>query len=279
MDIFMLQQQLELIQKNGYTQMQQINLNELSLHMLKHIGSTDSYLREQLIYEGFSHLILNHHLSTAQLEKLLTNSLEDTYLLNDISNPNTDSVFTRSYSALLIALILHADRTKTFLKKETIEQITRKLIDYMNREVDFRGYVPQKGWAHNIAHASDAFNELIHNPKTTSECYEEITHCLTNKIFVYTTVYYNNEDERIVTPLLSMLTYEFPQKQLCNIINGKIQLLTNYKKRLPIYEYCNLCANVKTFLRTLFFRTKMDPQYRTVALQTEKMLRDLLSFY
>lgn len=275
----MLQQQLETIQKNGYTQIQQIDIEQLSLHMLQHIGSANSDLREHLIYESFSHFILNHHLSTAQLEKLLTMSLENNYLLHGISSPNTDSVFTRSYSALLIALILHADRTKTFLKKETIVHITKKLIDYMNLEIDFRGYVPQKGWAHSIAHAADAFHELIHNPKTARECYEEIAHCLINKIFIHATVYYNNEDERIVTPLLSMLSYEFPQKQLCNIIGGKMQLLMKYKKRLPIYEYCNLCANVKTFLRTLFFRTKMDPQYKTVTLQTERMLQELPSFY
>lgn len=275
----MLEQQLEMIQKNGYTQIQQIDIDQLSSHMLQHIGLVNSDLREHLIYESFSHFILNHHLSTAQLEKLLTMSLEDNYLLNGISSPHTDSVFTRSYSALLIALILHADQTKTFLKQETIVHITKKLIDYMNRELDFRGYVPQKGWAHSIAHAADAFNELIHNPKTDRESYEEIAHCLINKIFIHATVYYNNEDERIVTPLLSMLSYEFPQTQLCNIIGGKMQLLAKYKKRLPIYEYCNLCANVKTFLRTLFFRTKMDPQFNTVTLQTERMLRELPSFY
>ena len=36
----------------------------------------------------------------------------------------------------------------------------KKLIKYMQKEIDLRGYVEIKVWAHSTAHASDAFNEL-----------------------------------------------------------------------------------------------------------------------
>ncbi|MEN1936544.1 DUF2785 domain-containing protein [Paenibacillus sp. 102] len=275
MNIIALQQQLELIQQNDYTQMQNIDLNELSSHMIGHMGTTDSYVRDQLIYKCFAHFIQNEFLSHDNLETLLTTCLSDDYLYREISSPNTDGVFTRSYTTLLIGLIIQFDNSHSFLLQETVQNVKEKLITYMNLEIDYRGYVQDKGWAHSVAHASDAFNELVHSAHITCSCYEEIAHCLLNKIFIYSTVYHNNEDERIITPLLSMLYYDFPRDQLFSIIYKKIKRLTQLKIRLSCHEYFILCANVKTFLRTLFFRAKIDPNLTSVANRAEKMLREL----
>ncbi|KFN15794.1 MULTISPECIES: DUF2785 domain-containing protein [Bacillus] len=275
MDIIALQQQLELIQQNDYTQMQNIDLNELSSHMIQNIGTTDSYVRDQLIYKCFAHFIQNEFLPHDQLETLLTTCLSNNYLYREIASPNTDGVFTRSYTTLLISLIIQFDNSHSFLLQETVQKVKEKLITYMNLEIDYRGYVQDKGWAHSIAHASDVFNELVHNPHITCSCYEEIAHCILNKIFIYSTVYHNNEDERIVTTLLSMLYYDFSRDQLFSIIYKKIKRLPQLKKRLSCHEYCKLCANLKNFLRTLFFRTKIDPNLSSVANRAEKMLKEL----
>ncbi len=275
LDIVTLQQQLDLIQQNDYSQIQNIDLNELSSHMIGHIGTTDSYVRDQLIYKCFAHFIQNEYLSHDQLETLLTTCLSDDYLYQEITSPNTDGVFTRSYTTLLIGLIIQFDNSHSFLLQETVQEVKEKLITYMNLETDFRGYVQDKGWAHSVAHASDAFNELVHNPHITCSCYEEIAHCIINKIFIYSTVYHNNEDERIVTPLLSMLYYDFPRDLLFSIIYKKIKRLPQFRKRLSCHKYCILCANLKTFLRTLFFRSKTDPNFSSVANRAEKMLREL----
>ncbi|MDF9581839.1 DUF2785 domain-containing protein, partial [Bacillus paranthracis] len=42
-------------------------------------------------------------------------------------------------------------------------------ITYTNLETDFRGYIENKGWAHCLAHVSDAFTEIVHNTYTTFE--------------------------------------------------------------------------------------------------------------
>ncbi|PEE44613.1 DUF2785 domain-containing protein [Bacillus pseudomycoides] len=275
MDIVTLQQQLDLIQQNDYTQIQNIDLNELSSHMIGHIGTTDSYVRDQLIYKCFAHFIQNEFLSHDNLETLLTTCLGDDYLYQEISSPNTDGVFTRSYTTLLIGLIIQFDNSHSFLSQETVQKVKEKLITYMNLETDYRGYVHDKGWAHSVAHAADAFNELVHSAHISCSCYEEIAHCILNKIFIYSALYHNNEDERIVSPLLSMLYYDFSREQLFSIIYKKIKRLPQFKKRLSYHEYCILCANLKTFLRTLFFRTKIDPNLSSVANRAEKMLREL----
>lgn len=68
MDITALQQQLELIQQNDYTQLQHIDVNELTLNMLQYIGTTDSYVRYQLIYKCFAHFIHHEFLMDDQAE-------------------------------------------------------------------------------------------------------------------------------------------------------------------------------------------------------------------
>ena len=131
-----------------------------------------------------------------------------------------------------------------------------KLITYTNLETDFRGYIENKGWAHCLAHISDAFTEIVHNTYTTFEWYEELIHCLLNKIFIPSDLFHNNEDERIVTPLLAMLYHDFPQNELISIIH-KNKRLPQIRKRLSLNEYCILCANIKTFYAHYFSERKM----------------------
>ena len=49
----MLQQQLEEIRNNNYIIDDTLHIDPLSYSMLEHIGDTDSYLRDKLIYSTF----------------------------------------------------------------------------------------------------------------------------------------------------------------------------------------------------------------------------------
>ncbi|MED2890962.1 DUF2785 domain-containing protein, partial [Bacillus thuringiensis] len=72
----------------------------------------------------------------------------------------------------------------------------------------------------------------------------------------------------IVTPLLAMVYLEFPVMALGSSIQKTIKGL-----------HCILCANIKTFLRTLFFRTKDDHNLAFTARKTERMLKELPNYY
>ncbi|ASI79914.1 hypothetical protein PDR89_19345 [Bacillus cereus group sp. Bc002] len=67
----MLQQQLEELRNNNYIIDNTLHIDSLSSSMLEHIGVTDSYLRDKLIYSTFYHLIKKDYLSHTQLQKLL----------------------------------------------------------------------------------------------------------------------------------------------------------------------------------------------------------------
>ncbi|MGE0995272.1 DUF2785 domain-containing protein, partial [Bacillus sp. GMa5/2] len=196
---------LEKIRNNNYIIDNTLHIDSLSSSMLEHIGVTDSYLRDKLIYSTFYHLIKNRYLSHTQLQKLLLESIGEKYLLYKIHSDDEDAVFTRAFTTLLIALIIDADTTHNFLSQNDILTVKDQLILYMNNEHDFRGYVQDHGWAHSIAHASDTFKALVHNPKLETLHYEEILKTLLNKVFVHSIYYKYEEDERLVYPIVAML--------------------------------------------------------------------------
>jgi len=106
--------------------------------MVEHIGSTDSELRDRLIYSSFYQLIIEkNELDHEILNELLDVCLNDLLMIG-IGENETDTVFTRSFTTLLIALILYRDNEDDFLSKDMVYQIKDKLIDYINLEKDLR---------------------------------------------------------------------------------------------------------------------------------------------
>lgn len=82
------------------------NLEEVIKEMLIHIGSVDGELRDSLIFSTFYQLIENNKLSNSLMVKILDICLSEEYLFKGIGEQGTDTVFTRSFSSLVIALIV-----------------------------------------------------------------------------------------------------------------------------------------------------------------------------
>lgn len=98
-----------------------INLNELMEFMLNNIGNTDGYLRDNLIYRGFCELILNGKFTDEQLIVLVKTCLDNEHLyLNITQSEPSDDVFTRSFSSLVITLILGLDREKEYCQRNSL---------------------------------------------------------------------------------------------------------------------------------------------------------------
>lgn len=275
----MLQQQLEEIRNNNYVINGNLNIDSLSSSMLEHIGDTDSYLRDKLIYSTFYHLIKKEYISHTQLQKLLLESIGEKYLLYKIHSDNEDAVFTRAFTTLLIALIIDADTNHNFLSQNDILTVKDQLILYMNNEHDFRGYVQDHGWAHSIAHASDTFEALVRNPKLETLYYEEILQTLLNKVCVHSICYKYEEDERLVYPIVAMLQNGLKEEALILALHDLVVQLPVQKQTLHIKSYEFLYGNIKSFLRSLFFRLRTLSICEETECEIEKLLQELPKYY
>lgn len=275
----MLQQQLEEIRNNNYILDNTLNIDSLSSNMLEQIGDTDSYLRDKLIYSTFFHLIKKEYLSHTQLQKLLLESIGEKYLLYKIHSDDEDAVFTRAFTTLLIALIIDADTNHNFLSQTDISNVKDQLILYMNNEHDFRGYVQKHGWAHSIAHASDTFEALVNSPKLETLYYEEILQTLLNKVCVHSIYYKYEEDEHIVYSIVAMLQNGLKEEALILALRDLVVQLPVQKQTLHIESYEFLYGNIKSFLRSLFFRLRKLSICEETECEIEKLLQELPKHY
>ncbi|QQZ09990.1 DUF2785 domain-containing protein [Heyndrickxia vini] len=222
------------------------------------LGSIDSELRDDLAYSILSHwLLVERFLTGEQLEEILEYAVSNDMLFHKIGEEDTDSIFLRSFSALLIALILIRDNQDEFLHESIYRRVQDKIISYCFLEKDFRSFVDKKGWAHAPAHISDAIDECVLNRFTgLNEC-QKLWKSLLNLIESATHVFDAEEDERIATAVTSMIKSEkVPLTTLLDWIEQgdvpeKKDLYSMYKK-----------INMKHFIRSLFIRLngKKDDQ-------------------
>lgn len=131
--------------------------------MLKNIGNTDPYIRDNLVYMLFATGFMNKAFTFDQQEYIINYFFANDLLFKDILEPQNDFVFTRSFSALLGGILLEFDEDSGILSDNQRNRLFKWSIQYLQLESDYRGFVTNKGWAHAIAHGSDFLgNSLSH---------------------------------------------------------------------------------------------------------------------
>jgi hypothetical protein len=243
--------------------------------MITHIGSTDFELRDKLIYTSFFRLIIeDNQIESELLTELLDISL-NVLLLKGIGEKGTDTVFTRAFTTLLIALILYRDNEDNFLGQRRVDRVRDQLIMYINNEQDLRGFVSGKGWAHSVAHVADTFDELVKNPKISPENYPAILKPLWNKMFVSDSVYIHDEDERMITPIFEMLNNGLDVQVIVRLVNNIPTELKAQKEQLDEEKYWFLVFNSKTFLKSFYVKISRDSKFDSIRKSIEQCLAEI----
>lgn len=272
MDALTLKQKLQHIQSANRSIDHVEQPYELALHMMKHIGSPDPVLRDELIYITFATWIGKGVFTEDELRHLLQLALDDQHLFHGIGEQGTDSVFTRTFSILLLPPILNLDREKPFLNKVDIAGIHHRLITYLACEKDLRGYVDDKGWAHAPAHAADAVEDLAQSPYLERMELLELLHAISRKITESSDVYIHDEDQRIAHAVVTILRRNLlEQKDITLWIDSLHQETKAVNRSLLDTSHRDL--NVRLFLQTLYLaiRTEEDepfPAVRSLVLLT-----------
>lgn len=248
------------------------DLNTLIKQMVQHIGSTDAVLRDKLIYTSFYYLIKQDYLNHQQMKYLIETCLDQNHLFLDIGSTNDDSVFTRAFSTLVIALILGKDREERFLSEETVLQAIDSSIQYLQKEKDTRGYDEEKGWAHSIAHGADLLDEAVKHPlfelTLANECLDTIGNCIFRE-----TAYIDDEDERLIFAITALLEKGMDENLLKNWIIGlsnEVIEIKNTSGYSPSFFRRN--TNLNQFLKSLYFRL----MFLNKGLQTRKTIEAIL---
>ncbi|WP_404451389.1 DUF2785 domain-containing protein [Virgibacillus necropolis] len=250
------------------------NISELTTAMLREIGNVDPKLRDELIYSSFCQMILQDFYSIEELKAILGTCLDDKHLLYRVGKAGDDSVFTRSFSTLIIAVILHVNLQKNFLTIDDIDEVYESLLKYLDQEQDVRGLVPEKGWAHSIAHVADALDELVKQPNLLNEKLESVFTAILNKMAFNKDHYHYDEDERMVIPVVAMLERGLSESMVCEKIaatgNDIKQNFSTGGQSYFIYR-----ANVKQYLSSLYFHLEAKEQNVEVRTSIKQAIKEI----
>ncbi|MFC4560119.1 DUF2785 domain-containing protein [Virgibacillus kekensis] len=253
-----LKETLEILNDKDNFSVENVDLYNLIDSMLVNIGTTDPVLRDTLMYTTFGKLVMEDYLSEEQMKYILRVSLDNEHLFFKIGERDSDSVFTRSFSALVVALILEKEKQDRFLEPEILVNTTNASLTYLSKERDIRGYVEEKGWAHSIAHGADMLEGAIRGKDfdrdLTGRCLETIKVCLF-KGEAGDGPYIDDEEERLIFAVEALLDKGLPAEALDNWVVGLSESLQDvWNEEGFSLLFFRKKSNVLNFLKALYFR-------------------------
>ncbi|MFE9206738.1 DUF2785 domain-containing protein [Micromonospora sp. NPDC007230] len=189
--------------------------------LLAHIGDPAPELRDELVYPTFRAFITAGRLTEEELRTLLGTLLDDRHLFHGIGDTGDPSVFTHTFSMLVVALVLERHRRHPFLAAGQFTQVRDALLRYHRQERDLRGLVAEDGWAHAAAHGADALDELVRCPEADPATCRAVLDALRGLLHNGTTTLAEEEDERIATVVDALVEESLlPAQEIAEWLGG-----------------------------------------------------------
>ena len=156
----------EQVQKAGFEVPSDRPLDELTAELTAMLGSTRPEVRDGTAFPALATWISN-----GVYDDLLA-GLGDGMVAGlsvGLGEDGTDSVFRRSFSALILGVCIERDNERHLLPAAKILEWGDHAATWFLTERDTRGYVPDKGWAHTVAHGADVLGALGESPHLGGE--------------------------------------------------------------------------------------------------------------
>jgi len=248
-----IKRRLETLAKNDYAPPEGVSAAELTREILPFLGSTDGMLREQYVYGTLHRWIVRRILDSDAIVELAQTLVDKEHLFLDIDAPNSDSIYMRSFSVLLLAPIVYAHRQDPFLSSSELDRILMRTIEYLDRERDLRGYVSQKTWwAHGVAHATDVLGQLAQCGELSAEPLRAMLGALARAALTETDVFIFEEDARMASAAIEIL--KRTELDPAQIADWASQLVPEARWTGELPRVHHRFLNARNVLRCLYFQ-------------------------
>lgn len=145
--------------KGGFVVPAGENASGLLVQMNGLLASRDPVLRDEVAYSAAEKWILRDRVvGPDDLRALI--SWWTTNLSDGLGVAGDDRIFKRSFSVLCLSIVAAREVATPFLEAGEVQALVDRLLDYLTRERDLRGYDAAAGWMHAVAHTADAFKFL-----------------------------------------------------------------------------------------------------------------------
>ncbi|QWU18322.1 Protein of unknown function [Paenibacillus sophorae] len=220
--------------------------------MLQYIGDPEPELRDELIYPTFHEwIVVKRWFNKAELLNMLSVLIGDQHLFYGIGGKEDESVFTRSFSVLVIALLLQRHREQSFMDLSCFKRLQDSLVRYYEGEKDLRGYLAEGGWAHCAAHGADALRELVQCEESDEAGRNEVLTAVKGMLYNGYYSFQDEEDERIASIVDVIISRKLlPYPSIAEWLIGLGECGSRPKSRSQTISR----VNAKDCLRSLYFR-------------------------
>lgn len=171
------------------------------------LGSPDPELRDEFGYSILAAWIFQKRsIESAPLKELIAEWTKN--LGAEIGSTDTDAVFRRSFSALMLSVAVARDNAAPYLEAAEVKSLLAATLTYLAQEKDVRGYDAKKGWMHSAAHTADLVKFLARSRHLTVGEQREILDAIGTKMREAPAVYAFGEDGRFARAVLSIVNRE-----------------------------------------------------------------------
>lgn len=212
--------------------------------LVAYLGSPDPVRRDTIAFDVLTAWLRGGVMTDTDARELATKL---------VTGLDGDTVFRRSFSALVLGEIIRRDTKQPYLRDDERRNILRAAHDYAMHETDLRGHTGATGWAHAVAHTADLLWRLAQLPSFTEA--DRIVILDTVAIWVtrrHGTVLAYGEDSRLAAPVLAVVKAGVPADALATWIATLRSPLV--EKLAPAFDAGLFAAqrNARNLLFTLY---------------------------
>lgn len=171
-----------------------------------------------------------------------------------------DTVFRRSFSALVLGECLDRDNRHQLLTAATVLRWGDHLAGWLLRERDLRAHVPGKGWAHAVAHGADALGILAASRHLTALELTVLLDVVADRVLADTpTLLTSGEPDRLAAAALAVVRRDLVP--LTVLEPWVARIAHRASARVPGDEDPALhTGDAQAFLRALYLQLAFGPQ-------------------
>lgn len=186
---------LAALKTEGWRLAEQDARDALAKALVACLASPDPELRDGMAFDALQTLLRGKGISVDAMNDLYTN------LMPMLEGPKGGG-FARPFAALALAEIARADRAAPFLSAERRTALLGAAGRFLAGHDDYRGFDPQEGWRHGVAHGADLLMQLSLNPAFGKPDLARIQDAIAAKVSPTGHAYTFGESERLARPIL-----------------------------------------------------------------------------
>lgn len=228
------------------------NLAELTLELRPYLSNPDPQLRDEFAYQLLAHWIMSGLYEPADLKQLLRQWQHN--LTIGIGESDTDTVLTRSFSALMLSILVYYDLKTPWMSDGDFHGLADATFTYLLAEQDLRDYAAPVGWYHATAHTADILKFIARHPKSDTALHQRIIDTIARKLtHPQKHIYTHGEDERLALVVLDIAKRKLISQSVYKTwLMSLVATKDKFKPTIQIDEVAfGALQNVTLFLRAL----------------------------